>query len=211
MALRFVYLAFCATLRLFARRRDDVEREAEFLVLRHEISILRRGIARPRLRWSDRAVFSALARLLAPERRAGLIVTPATLVRKRWRHPHRGPGRPPIATETRDLILRLARENPRWGYPRIAGELAKLGIGVAPSTVRRVLLRGGLNPAPRRDGPTWREFLHAQAAGILACDFFCVDTILLRRIHVLIFIEVSTRRVHLGGISQHPTGTCVPA
>jgi putative transposase len=118
MALRFVYLAFCATLRLFALRRDDVGREAELLVLRQEISILRRGIARPRLRWSDRAFFAALARLLEPKRRAGLIVTPATLVRwhrelarKRWRHPHRGPGRPPIATETRDLILRLAREN----------------------------------------------------------------------------------------------------
>jgi putative transposase len=211
-----VYLAFCATLRLFVLRRDGVEREAELLVLRHEVAILRRGTARPRLRWSDRAFFSALAHLLEPKRRAGLIVTPATLVRwhrelarKRWRHPLRGPGWPPIATQRRDLILRLARENPRWGYPRIAGELAKLGISVGPSTVRRVLLRAGLDCAPRRDEPSWREFLHGRAAGVLACDFFCVDTILLRRIYVLFFIEIDTRRVHLAGISQHPNGMWV--
>lgn len=122
---------------------------------------------------------------------------------------HRRPGRPPIATETRELILRLARENPRWGHPRIVGELAKLGTHVSPSTVRRVLLCAGLRPAPRRDGPTWREFLHAQAAGILACDFFSVDTIGLRRIYVLFFIEIDTRRVHLAGISQRPSGTWV--
>jgi putative transposase len=103
----------------------------------------------------------------------------------------------------------LRGENPRWGYPRIAGELAKLGISVAPSTVRRVLLRAGLNPAPRRDGPTWRQFLHAQATGILACDFFCVETILLRRIYVLFFIEVGTRRVHLAGSTANPTGAWV--
>jgi putative transposase len=161
MALRFVYLAFCATLRLFTPRRDDLEREAELLILLHELAVLRRGKARPQLCWSDRAFFSALARLLEPKRRAGLIVTPATLFRwhrdlatKRWRHPHRRPGRPPIASETRDLILRIARENPRWGYPRISGELDKLAITVSPGSVRRVLLRAGLKPAPRRDGPT---------------------------------------------------------
>jgi putative transposase len=205
-----------ATLRLSAFRRGGLEREAELLILRHEVAILRRGPARPQLCWSDRAFFSALARLLEPKRRAGLIVTPASLVRwhrdiarKRWRHPHHSPGRPPIATEARNLILRLARENPRWGYPRIVGELAKLAISVSPSTVRRVLLCAGLKPAPRRDGPTWREFLHAQAAGILACDFLYVDTILLRRIYVLFFIEIDTRRVHLAGISQHPSGRWV--
>jgi hypothetical protein len=126
---------------------------------------------------------AALARLLSPERRGGLIVTPATLLRwhrdlarRRWQHPHRAPGLPPIGRDVRELILRFARENPRLGYPRIGGELAKLAITASPSTVRRILLGAGLKPAPRRDGPTWREFLHAQAAGIIACDFFCIDT-----------------------------------
>jgi putative transposase len=117
----------------------------------------------------------------------------------------------PTATEaaTRDLIVRLARESPRWGYQRISGELAKLAITISPSTVRRIMISAGLKPAPRRVGPTWREFLHAQAAGILACDFFCADTILLRRVYVLFFIELETRRVHLAGITRNPTGRWV--
>jgi putative transposase len=154
MALRFIYLAFCATLRLVARRRDDLEREAELLVLRQAVAILRRENARPRVRWSDRAFFAALARLIAPERRAGLIVTPATLLRwdrdptsKRWRHSHRGSGRPSIASETRDLILLLAREKPLWGYSRPSGDAAKLAISVSPSSVRRVQLRDGADLA----------------------------------------------------------------
>jgi putative transposase len=164
----------------------------------------------------DRAFFAALAGLLAPERRAGLIVLPGTLLlwhrdlaRRRWCYPHRGLGRPATEVATRDLIVRLARENPRWGYQRISGELAKLAITISPSTVRRIVISAGLKPAPRRDGPTWREFLHAQAAGILACDFFCVDTIRLRRVYVLFFIELETRRVHLAGITEHPTGSWV--
>ena len=216
MVLRFVYLAFCAALRLVARGRGDIARDAELLVLRHELAILRRGAPRPRLCWSDRALVAALARLVAPEHRLGLIVTPATLLRwhhqlarNRWCQPHRRSGRPPISPETREVILRLARENPRWGYQRISGELTKLAITASPNTVRRVLARAGLKPAPRRDGPTWRQFLTAQANGIIACDFFCVDTILLRRLYVLFFIEVGTRRVHLAGITQHPTGAWV--
>jgi putative transposase len=216
MALRFVYLVFCAALRLFVGRRESVERDVELLALRHEVAVLRRVSPRPRLRWCDRAFFSALARLLSPGRRAGLIVSPATLLRwhrdlarKRWCHPHRAQGRPPTEAATRDLIVRLARENPRWGYQRISGELAKLAITISPSTVRRIMISAGLKPAPRRDGPTWREFLHVQAAGILACDFFCVDTILLRRVYVLFFIELETRRVHLAGITRNPTGQWV--
>jgi putative transposase len=123
MLFRFAYLAFYAALRPFLRRGEAVRREAELIVLRHEVAVLRRGQRRPRLDWADRALLAALVRLLRPDRRVGLVVTPATLMRwhrdlarRRWRYPHRRPGRPAITVETRDLVLRLARENPRWGY-----------------------------------------------------------------------------------------------
>ncbi len=218
MALRFLYLALVAMLRLLVRRRSDLDRDAEIVILRHELAVLRRTTPRPRprLAWSDRALLAALARLLPADRRIGLLVTPATLLRwhrdlarRRWRHPQDGPGRPPVGADTRGLIVRLARENPRWGYPRISGELAKVGIVVSTSTVRRVLRAARLQPAPRRVGPTWRAFLAAQTPGVLACDFFCVDTILLRRLDVLFFIEHESRRVHLAGITTNPTGTWV--
>jgi len=119
------------------------------------------------------------------------------------------PGRPSINAEKRELVLRLARENPRWGYERISGELSKLGLCVSPSTVRRLLARAGLGPAPRRLGPSWRDFLRAQAASIVACDFFTVETALLRRYYVLFFIELQSRRVHLAGCNAHPDGRWV--
>ena len=216
MALRFLYLALVVMLRLLVRRRSDLDRDAEIVILRHELAVLRRATPRPRLAWSDRALLAALARLLPADRRVGLVVTPATLTRwhrdlarRRWRHRHHGPGRPRVDAETRALIVCLARENPRWGYPRISGELAKVGISVSASTVRRALRAARLPPAPRRDGPSWRQFLTAQAPGVLACDFFCVDTILLRRLYVLFFIEHETRRVHLAGITTNPTGAWV--
>jgi hypothetical protein len=118
----------------------------------------------------------------------------------------RRPGRPRTALGIRRLVLRLARENPLWGHRRIQGELLKLGIAVAPSTVWQILHSAGLDPAPRRTGPTWRQFLHAQAAGILAVDFLHVDTVLLKRLYVLVFIEHGTRRMHLGGVTANPTG-----
>jgi hypothetical protein len=118
----------------------------------------------------------------------------------------RRPGRPSIDVTTRELVLRLARENPRWGYQRIAGELSKLGVSVSPSTVRRLLARAGVGTAPRRSGPSWREFLRAQAASVVACDFFCVETALLRRYYVLFFIELKTRRVQLAGVTANPNG-----
>jgi putative transposase len=166
--------------------------------------------------WSDRALLAALAGLLPADRQVGLIVTPATLLRwhrdlarRRWRDPDRRPGRPPVGPNTRALIVCLARENPRWGYPRISGELAKLSIRVSASTVCRVLLAARLKPAARREGPTWRQFLAAQTSGVLACDFFCVDTILLRRLYVVFFIEHRTSRVHLAGITTNATGRWV--
>jgi putative transposase len=195
---------------------EELEREAELVVLRHEVAVLRRAAKRSRLDGADRALFAALARVLRRERRDGLIVTPTTLlgwhrdlVRRRWRHPRRATGRPPLPAETRELILRLARENPRWGYPRIAGELAKLAIRVSPTSIARVLRGSGLHPAPRSSGPTWREFLRAQASGVLACDFFCVDTIGLRTVYVFFCIELDTRRVHLAGVTRNPTGAWV--
>jgi transposase len=185
-------------------------------VLRHQLTVLRRQVERPRLRQSDRAFLTAASRVLPPQRRHDLLVTPQTLlrwhrelVRRRWTYSHRGPGRPPIPAESRELVLRLARENPRWGYQRIAGELSKLGIFVSPSTVRRLLAGAGLGSAPRRSGPRWREFLHAQAASVIACDFFTVETAFLRRYYVLFFIELHSRRVHLAGSTAHPSGRWV--
>jgi transposase InsO family protein len=151
------------------------------------------------------------SRLLPRRRCPGLIVTPETLlrwhrelVRRRRTQPQRTGGRPPVEGRVRELVLRLGRENPRWGYPRIAGELLKLGVRISPSTVRRLLLAAGRTPAPRRSGPSWREFLRQQAASVLACDFFTVETISLRRCCVLFFIELGSRRVHLAGCTTQP-------
>lgn len=176
MLLSFLYLAFIALLRLLAAgRRDAFAREVELLALRHELAVLRRQSARPRLRPADRAFLAALARRLPPDRRRGLLVTPQTLlrwhrelVRRKWTQPTRERGRPPLEQHVRRLVVRLARENPRWGYPRIAGELQKLGLRVSPSSVRRILLAAGLEPVPRRIGPSWRQFLRQQAASIIA-------------------------------------------
>jgi putative transposase len=214
MLLSFCYLAFAAMLRLLsARRRDPFLQEVELLALRHELSVLRRQTGRPKLRPADRAFLAALARLLPAERRRSLAVTPQTLLRwhrdllrRKWRYSARGPGRPPVEQRVHELVLRLARENPRWGYPRIAGELAKLAITISPSTVRRILLAAGMEPAPRRIGLSWQQFLRQQAASILACDFLTVETLTLRRYYVLFFIELATRRAHFAGATQNPTG-----
>ncbi len=176
----------------------------------------RRQVPRPRFRPGDRALLAAIARLLPRERWASLIVCPATVRRwhrdalaRRWTYPRRGPGRPPVETAVAELIVRLARENPSWGYRRIQGELAQLGVPIAASTVWYVLRRAGIQPAPRRASETWRAFLRAQAAGIVACDFVTVDTVFFRRFYVLVFIELQTRIVHLAGITAHPTGEWV--
>lgn len=197
-------------------RMDSVAKDAEILVLRHQLAVLRRQVARPRFSWSDRALVATLAKVVPRERWAAFLVTPETilrwhraLVRRRWTYPHRRAGRPALPNETVELIVRLARENPRWGYLRIVGELKKLGVTVSKGSVATVLRLHGLPPAPRRAGPTWTEFLRAQAKGIVATDFFTVDTVRLRRYYVLFVIEVERRVVHLLGVTANPDGRWV--
>jgi putative transposase len=183
-------------------------------VLRHQLAILRRQISRPRYSPTDRAVLATFARLLPRERWVAFLVTPATLMRwhrellaRHWTYPHRNAGAPnALDADVVALILRLGRENSRWGDLRIVGECATLGVTVSATSVRNVLRRHRLRPAPRRSGPTWTEFLRAQAAGALACDFFSVDTITLRRLYVLFFIDLERRRVFLAGVTAHPIG-----
>lgn len=212
MALSFLYRLVRRVFEMLSiHHMDAVAKDAEILVLRHQVSVLRRQVERPRFTWSDRALIAAVARLVPKDRCSAFLVTPETilrwhraLVRRRWTFPHRTPGRPALAEETVALIVRLSTENPRWGYLRIVGELRKLGITVSKGSVANVLRRHGVPPAPRRDGPTWAEFLRAQAKGVLATDFFSVDTLTLRRYYVLFVIEAERRVVHLLGVTTNP-------
>jgi len=193
--------------------RREVSKDAELLVLRHENAVLRRQISRVRYQPADRLWLAALSRRI-PRCRWGDVfaVTPATLltwhrrlVTRKWDYAgRRRPGRPSTPAVIRKLVIRMATENPTWGHRRVHGELVKLGHPIASSTVWQILHDAGLGPAPRRSGPTWRQFLTAQAHCILAVDFVHVDTVLLRRLYVLIVIEHGTRRVHLAGITAHP-------
>jgi putative transposase len=196
---------------LLARPRRS--KELEILVLRHELAILRRQAPPPRLTRADRALFAALSRALPRKTWASFAVTPETLLRwhrqlvaRRWTFAHRGPGRPPLERSLRDLILRLGRENPHWGYKRIVGELKGLGIAVSATSVRKVLLTAGLMPAPKRTRSTWRTFLRHQAASTLACDFLTVETAFLQRIYVLFFIALATRRIEYIACTSTPDG-----
>ncbi|MDX6431256.1 MAG: putative transposase [Streptosporangiaceae bacterium] len=217
MALRLLYLI---ALRVFGwialLFRSQAAKDVEILVLRHQLSVLRRQVATPRPSWADRAILSALARLIPRRRRHQMFVTPRTLLRwhahlmkRRWTYPRRTPGRPPTRPTLRALVLRMADENPTWDYRRIAGEIARLGRKVSPATVWAILKKAGIDPAPRRGDPTWAQFLKTQASGILAADFFHVETITLTRLYCFAVVEHASRRVHVPGVTANPTGEWV--
>jgi putative transposase len=207
--LSFLYWLLRRLLELFVLRMRSEREEIEILVLRHQLRLLERQVARPQLGTADRALLAAFSRALPRRAWASFLVTPAMLLRwhrelaaRSWTYPHRPPGRP----RPRSRVLRLARENPGWGYRRIQGELVGLGIKLAASTVWTILREAGIEPAPRRAGSSRTEFLRRQAASILECDFLTVDTVFLKRLNLLFFIELQSRRVHLAGISANPNG-----
>jgi transposase InsO family protein len=208
-----LYLLFRRALAVAGLRLRSREfKELEIVVLRHELAVLRRQISCPRLVESDRVFLAAASRLLGRRSRS-FFVRPDTLlgwhrqlVRKRWTYAGRRPGRPAVAEETRELVLRLARENSRWGYERIVGELAGVGVRVSATTVAKILRQAGVSPAGARVQLSWRDFLRAHGDSIIACDFFTVETLWLGRLYVLFFLEIGSRRVHFAGCTANPDG-----
>jgi putative transposase len=196
--------------------RSQREKEIEILVLRHQLQVLERQVARPQLGATDRALLAAFSRALPRSAWSSFLVRPATVLRwhrelvaRRWTYSHRRPGRPGTPVGVRELVLRLARENAGWGYRRIQGDLVGLGISIAPSTVWTILREAGVEPAPRRLDSSWREFLRRQAASIIECDFLTVDTVFRKRFYILFFIELASRRVRIAGITANPDGAWV--
>jgi putative transposase len=219
MCLRLVFLLItrvAAWLRL--SRREDAWKTAEILILRHQLTVLqRRRPCRPRLNWADRALLAALLAVIPKARRQWLrlLVTPDTIVRwhrdivrRRWAagSARARTGRPATRRNIQAMVRRLARENPAWGYRRIHGEMAGLGVNIAASTVWEILRASGIPPGRRRTGPTWSQFLRSQAEAILACDFFAVDLLDGTQAYVLAVIEHATRRIRILGVTLHPTG-----
>jgi putative transposase len=211
-----VYVLMRRLLRLVVGGSVGAALEVENAVLRHQLAVVGRSVKRPPLRRRDRVVLAAASGLLPRERWSVFLASPQTLlrwhrelVRSKWCCRGRAVGRPPLDPRLRELVLRLGRENPRWGCVRIQGELRKLGLRVGATTIRSILRRAGLGPAPRRSGPSWSEFLRAQASGIIAFDFFTVETAWLRTLYVLFWIELGSRRVHLAGVSANPDGAWV--
>jgi putative transposase len=214
----FLGLVIRALARLLVNpRADDGPKDLEILVLRHQLRVLRRKTGPPKFWAIDRVLLGAASRLIPRDRWSSFLVSPATLlrwhrelVRKKWTYGKTGrPGRPPIDPAVRDLVLKIAKENPRWGCVRIEGELRKLGIAVSATTIRTLLRTARLGPAPRRTGPSWTEFLRAQAQGVIACDFFTVENAWLRTLYVLLFIELGSRRIHLSASTVHPDAAWV--
>src|SRR5512140_3634578 len=219
MCLQFIFLLITRVITwLRLSRREEAWQTAEILILRHQLAVLqRRQPRRPNLNWADRALLATLLAVIPKERRQGLrlLVTPDTIlrwhrdiVRRRWaaRSVPGKAGRPATRRNIKALVLRLARENPEWGYRRIHGELAGLGVKVAASTAWEILRNAGIDPAPRRSGIAWSQFLRSQAEVILACDFFTVDLLNGTQAYVLAVIEHATRRVRILGVTLHPTG-----
>jgi transposase InsO family protein len=190
--------------------------EVEIAVLRHQLAVLHRQVVRPRYTPADRMLLATLARMLPRARWPAFLVTPSTLLRwhrelvaRRRTFPHTGRGSRGLDDRVVELVVRLATENPRWGYLRLVGECRSVGVRVSASSVRRILHRHRLGPAPRRGGPSWTQFLRAQAGGLLATDFFTVETIGLTRLYVLFVVDMQRRTVYLAGITAHPTGAWV--
>jgi putative transposase len=196
--------------------RSSGSKELEIVVLRHELSILRRQSKRPQLREADRVLLAALSRVLPRGSWSVFVVSPRTLLRwhqrlvaRRWTYPSARTGRPPVDSEVEQLVLRFARENPSWGYKRVVGELAGLGFAVSASSVRAILARQGVPSAPERDRLSWRRFLRQQAASMFACDFLTVETVALTRIYVLFFVSLERRRVEFVASTTNPDGRWV--
>ena len=215
MLLAVLYFVLRLVFRL-APEGDAREREAEILVLRHQLAVMKRKAGRPKLRRLDRVLLAALSRLVPRQRWSCFVVSPQTILRwhrelvaRKWTYRHAKTGRPSLDSELVALIISMARENPRWGCMRIKGELQGLGHRVGVTTIRTILRRAGIDPAPRRDGPSWSEFLRSQARGIVACDFFTVETAFLRTLYVLFFIHIRTRRIRVVGVTRNPDSAWV--
>jgi transposase InsO family protein len=196
-------------------RSGSAAKDVEIAILRHQLQVLRRQVGRPSFRPLDRVFLAATARVVPRDRWTSFMITPQTLlrwhrelVRRKCTYRTRI-GRPPIDPELRETVMRLARENPRWGYVRIQGELRKVGIRIGATSIRRLLRAHGLGPAPRGHGPTWSQFLRAQAEGIIASDFLTVETLRLKTLYILFFIELHSRRVHVAGLTAHPDSAWV--